>query len=413
LGRLYFRTRQYEKAEPLYRRALEVWKKGSDDCLAIAAVLKDLGTLYWAEGKLDRCEELYRRAIPLLEKRLGDEQPEFLASQKAWLAGVLASRNQDAEALALLEEVTATMQRSTLSSSRDSLLTYLSNELTILTRLHRDTDAARIQKQIDALQSIKSQAADPLTRWQGLTGTAYQITDPAQHMAVLQQALSAAKELPPGQELDQTLNLLATTALQMRRNDQAEDYLRQAVAASEQAFGKDSVQTAHNLDALASTLALQKKDAEATQAFQRALVILRKSPGEELFLCLVEQHLANLYSAGKNYAEAESECIHALQAAEAAPHRDEGWVDGAVERLGLLYKNWGKYDQAVPYCVRSVKMMEARSASVSASRLANYLAMLSDLMRRLNRPDEAQQYEDRRKRLVELPSSKTSTSAAQ
>ena len=326
---------------------------------------------------------------------------------------MLASRNQDTEALALLEEATATMQRSTLSSSRDSLLAYLSSELTILTRLHRDTDAARIQKQIDALQSTKSQAADPLTRWQGLIGTAYQITDPAQHMAVLQQALSAAKELGGGQELDQTLNLLAMTAQQMHQNDEAEIYLRQALAASEQAFGKESVQTAHNLDALAGTLILLKKDAEATQALRHAVVILRKSPGEEIFLCLAEQHLADLYSAQKQYADAESEHIHSLQTAEASRRPNDGLVDGAVERLGLFYKNWGKYDQAVPYYVRSVKIMEARSDSISASRLTNYLATLSDLMRRINRPDEAQQYEDRRKHLIDLQSSKTSTSAAQ
>jgi tetratricopeptide (TPR) repeat protein len=117
---------------------------------------------------------------------------------------------------------------------------------------------------------------------------------------------------------------------------------------------------------LAGTLILLKKDAEATQALQRAVVILRKSPAEEIFLCLAEQHVADLYSAQKQYADAESEYIHALQTAEASRRPNDGLVEGAVERLGLSYKNWGKYDQAVPYCVRSVKIMEARSDSISA-----------------------------------------------
>ena len=132
-------------------------------------------------------------------------------------------------------------------------------------------------------------------------------------------------------------------------------------------------------------------------------------PEKRFFLCLAEQHLADLYSAQKQYADAESEHIHSLQTAEASRRPNDGLVDGAVERLGLFYKNWGKYDQAVPYYVRSVKIMEARSDSISASRLTNYLATLSDLMRRINRPDEAQQYEDRRKHLIDLQSSKTST----
>jgi tetratricopeptide (TPR) repeat protein len=73
-------------------------------------------------------------------------------------------------------------------------------------------------------------------------------------------------------------------------------------------------------------------------------------------LCLAEQHLADLYSAQKQYADAESEYIHSLQTAEASRRPNDGLVDGAVERLGLFYKNWGKYDQAVPYYVRSVKL---------------------------------------------------------
>ncbi len=125
-------------------------------------------------------------------------------------------------------------------------------------------------------------------------------------------------------------------------------------------------------------------------------------PEKRFFLCLAEQHLADLYSAHKQYADAESEYIHSLQTAEASRRPNDGLVDGAVERLGLFYKNWGKYDQAVPYYVRSVKIMEARSDSISASRLTNYVATLSDLMRRINRPDEAQQYEDRRKHLIDL-----------
>jgi hypothetical protein len=74
-------------------------------------------------------------------------------------------------------------------------------------------------------------------------------------------------------------------------------------------------------------------------------------------------------------------------------------VMSAAQRLGVLYRDWEKYDNAVIYYTRAV---ELEKASPRPNRLLVVdLETLSDLLRKLNRPEEAQRFDEERKETID------------
>jgi hypothetical protein len=71
-----------------------------------------------------------------------------------------------------------------------------------------------------------------------------------------------------------------------------------------------------------------------------------------------------------------------------------------VQGLGDLYRNWGKYQDAARYYTRLLQIEEKQMGS-NSPRLLGRLQMLADLMRKLDRPADAQQYDERRKNIVD------------
>jgi hypothetical protein len=88
-----------------------------------------------------------------------------------------------------------------------------------------------------------------------------------------------------------------------------------------------------------------------------------------------------------------------VQAAEASSPPAEWAVSIAVQRVASLYKDWGKPEQAVRYYIGAVKLEEAHP-NLDPSLLSD-LDTLSDLLRKLNRPREAQTYDVQRKRIID------------
>ena len=72
----YYCQRQYDLAEPLYRRVLAIREKtlGRDHPF-VATSLTDLGNLAYARGRYAECEPIFRQALAIEEKTLGSEHP--------------------------------------------------------------------------------------------------------------------------------------------------------------------------------------------------------------------------------------------------------------------------------------------------------------------------------------------------
>lgn len=394
LGRIYFQAGTYEKAEPLFERALDVWTKGRDHCAMIRSVMDDLAALYWAQGKMVRCGEMYERTIPLLEKGLGDQQPEMIAEQRVKLARVYMAEKRPAEAVSLLQQAIPILERSG-PSERETLLQSLKNEAMLLGELHRDSEIPRVEGQVDAILGIKSQSVEPMVRWQGLMGLLNHSTDLAQREQLLQQAMAEAEKLGPGIEQARTLEILASVQMGTRKFEQSEISLKRALPINEKVFGPESVEVAHNYELLAVAYQTQSKPDQQESALRQEVAILEKLPKESTRLSIATQTFGDFYFRQKKYPEAETAYLQSLRSAEQLP--PEVMLASAAQRLGRLYEAWEKPEQAVTYYARAVALERSNPSPLYVSDLQT----LSQLLRKLNRPSEAQPYDQERQQAID------------
>ena len=67
---------RYEKAEPLYQRALEIREAQlGPEHPDVATSLNNLAELYRLQGRYEEAEPLYQRALGIFEAQLGPEHP--------------------------------------------------------------------------------------------------------------------------------------------------------------------------------------------------------------------------------------------------------------------------------------------------------------------------------------------------
>jgi tetratricopeptide (TPR) repeat protein len=129
-------------------------------------------------------------------------------------------------------------------------------------------------------------------------------------------------------------------------------------------------------------------------------VAISEKIGPPLFLAGSRERLGRLYFAEKKFPEAESQFTQALRAIENSDNSHDPVVSSLVEDLGGLYLQSGKYQDSAQFYARLLHLEEAQLGT-NSPRLLPALETLSDLMRKLNRPAEAQQYDERRKKIVD------------
>lgn len=100
LGGLYISTRDYDKAQAVLNKALNIRPKGSD--LASASLRTNLGLLAKARGQSDEAERLFKEAITIKRALLGDESVE-IATDYNNLANLYVNDRKPERALELYE----------------------------------------------------------------------------------------------------------------------------------------------------------------------------------------------------------------------------------------------------------------------------------------------------------------------
>ena len=111
LARIYVRTEQKDKAEPLLQQALS----GLEQQLGashpdLGPVLHELAALYESNGQYEQAAPLYERALALSEQGLGPEHPQ-LAATLSKLAGLYEEMEQEEQAAPLYERALAIRKR--------------------------------------------------------------------------------------------------------------------------------------------------------------------------------------------------------------------------------------------------------------------------------------------------------------
>jgi tetratricopeptide (TPR) repeat protein len=244
-GTILSQIGQYDKAEAMYRQALQLLEKvlreESEDHLDTLVIINNLAIVLDDQGKYDEAEAMHRRALQLKEKVLGEEHPDTLQSIDN-LAIVLMDQGKYDEAEAMHRRALQLREK-------------------VLGEEHPDT-----------LQSINNLAVVLMN--QGKYDEAE-----AMHRRALQLREKVLGEEHP--DTLQSINNLAVVLMNQGKYDEAEAMHRRALQLMEKVLGEEHPAALMSMDNLAIVLEEQGKYDEAHTLYQRAISGRRKVLGSD------------------------------------------------------------------------------------------------------------------------------------
>ena len=108
LAVLYHSQNKFEKAEALYRRALDMEERGPN--LEGGLILNNFARLLHDRGRLAEAEALYQRALDILQKTVGPEHPK-LATPMGNLAKLYLDQNKPELAKKMYQNSIAVLEK--------------------------------------------------------------------------------------------------------------------------------------------------------------------------------------------------------------------------------------------------------------------------------------------------------------
>jgi tetratricopeptide (TPR) repeat protein/V8-like Glu-specific endopeptidase len=235
LGHLLFKTNHIREAEPLYRRALSIWEASrGPDHPDVALSLNNLAALLSGTNRKEEAEPLYRQSLRIWEITFGPDHPDVAISLNN-LALLLSETNRKNEAEPLFRRALGIWEAS-LGTDHPIVATSLGN----LALLLSETDRKR--------------EAEPLYR---------------RSLRMKETSLG-----PDHPDVALSLNNLALLLYQTNRKNESELLYRRALRIRETSLGPDHPYVASTLSTLAKLLSGTNRINEAEPMYRRALGIL-------------------------------------------------------------------------------------------------------------------------------------------
>ncbi len=311
---------QYERAEPLYERALQLGEQILGPMHPdMAYPLTGLANLYQEQGKFAQAEALYQRALLIRGQALGLEHP-LVAHPLNGLAILYQKQGSSEQAEPLFLQALAIWEQAL--GPMHPLVTRPLNGLAILYKRQGKYEQAELLH--ERALSIQTQALGP--------------------------------------EHPQIVRLLYNLALlyeEQGKYEQAEPLFHQSLRLGEQVWGSEHPNLAHPLNGLASLYLEQGKDAQAEALSQRALHLWEQALGaEHMLLAYPLYNLAILSQRQRKYEQAEYLLQQSLHIAEQALGPEHPNLAHPLNGLAELYAEQGKYDQAQPLYTRALQIRE-------------------------------------------------------
>ena len=399
--------RKFDKAEVMYNRAMRtvekgIWADSDSRCRMIVTILDNLGGLYTLQEHYEAAAQLYARGIPLLERQFGADSID-VGRQRIHLAAVYNILNKYDLAEAEFQRGIKILQ-SDPQLAVSELPDVLRNYKGMLDRAGKSSEAAAVQRRIDAANQLNSQTTeDPRARWQAWmekAQSAEQQNRLDEAMKDVDAAIAAAKLIqPPDVTLMQTLQRKGDLLQRQSKMAEARAAYQETVTITEQQFGKDSNLVSDALGMLGAFEHNQKNDAAAEAAMKRALAIQEKiaSPASIRLVGALHQ-LADLYLSQQRYDKAEPLYMRALETGKRAFGSNELMLTGVYERLASICKARKQYAQAVAYYRINLQIEEKRFGANSPN-IGGALSQLAEMLRAEGQVEEAEQLEGRRQQI--------------
>lgn len=319
LGRLYEDQGRYQEAEPWYQLALGLWTHLQVRDERLARTLNNLGQLYRLQGKFSEAEPFYQASLKIREEVLGADHPDTATALRN-LAWLYLDQDHYLQAKPLLQQAQEIQQR-TLDDGHPERAANLAALADIAARLGNDEEADRLLTQV-----------------------------------------LARSEQAYGQQHPETaaaLNNLALSAEKRGAYEQAEALYTRAHAIHLQVFGLRHPRTAATFAGLARYYSQRGNDQQALACYQQAVSIFEAVVGpEHPRTAIILNNMAEVYRTQGAFAEAEPLYRRALAIFQQVHGPEHGHTLRARSNLALLLSEQGHYAQAAQLLQENLALLE-------------------------------------------------------
>jgi tetratricopeptide (TPR) repeat protein len=319
LARFLVETNRHSEAEPLYRRALDIYEASyGPNHPNVASGLNNLANLLQETNRHSEAEPLYRRALAIVEASYGPNH-SGVATGLSNLALLLQQTNRHSEAEPLFRRA-LDIDEASYGPDHPNVATGLNN----LARLLRETN--------------RHSEAEPLFR------RALEIDE--------------ASYGPNHPRIAIRLNILAALLYKTNRHSEAESLFRRALEIDEASYGPNHPCVARGLKNLANLLQETNRHSEAEPLMRRSLLIGETSLGpDHPGVAASLNNLARLLSDTNRTGEAEPLVRRALSIDEASLGSDHPDVATSLNNLARLLSDTNRKDEAEPLFRRSLQIL--------------------------------------------------------
>ena len=384
LAALCINTQDYDKAEQLLSKALEIEAKtvgpNSEQAARTMTALAHL--LHINEGKYEQAKPLYEQALAIREKASGGQDPE-VANALRMLAHLYQDMGQYARAEDFYRRALA-IDEQTLGQDHPTTATVLT-ALGGLYQLEGKYDHAEslyrralaVYEQVFGPDDIKVGMS-----LNNLAGLSFGSGKYAEAIPLYKRALAIYEQRRGADDpsVAKILNNLAVVSYQQGHYDKAEPLFKRALAIRERSLPPEHPELAQSLNGLAQIYSAEGKYQQAEPMLERALAINEKAFGpDHREVALVLNSLGQVYEDEGRYGKAEGLYQRALEIRESSLGPDHPDVARSLNYLADVYVKEGKLGPAEELLTRALAIREqafGRNSPAVATTLDSYSSLL-------------------------------------
>lgn len=368
-GLAKFDNGQFRDSEDFFRRGLAIRERLLPaDAWQIGAALNELGASLFSQARFQEAEPLYLRAIAIF--RSHPDRPRDLAGALANVASLYREQRRFAEASATYDE---------LFKITPNPRATVYNDYGMLLRAKGEWNRAEAAFRRAAEIVARAHDPDVSVSWTSLGDLYYTRGDYAQAEAFFRKAADACRSTgKDDRRCGPALNGLGLSLMRDGLQDEARAALERARRIFERTYGGNDPKLAAVLNNLGS-IAQNKHDSKLAEAyFSRALAIWTVAYGpDHPAVASVTSNLGTLHMQRREWKKAESSFTRALAIDQGTAGKDRERIARDFNNLGVLYFTMKRNADAVDCFKHAVEAYE-KTAGPSSRAVAGALLNLAN-----------------------------------
>lgn len=352
MGEVYLNLGQYDKAQPMLERGLELRRQVHGERHAdVASSMDHLAFLHEKTGDYEEAERFNRRALSMRRTLHGDEHPAVAESLNR-LAGLLMHKGTYEEAEPLYRQ-SLTLRQRLLGDEHPEVAVTMNDLALLLHRRGKLGEAEQYVRQSLALNRTHY-GEKPHPNVASSLGLLGAVLDEKGAYAAAEdtyrEALAMSRALygdEPHPAIATSLNNLAGVLRTQGEYDEALPLLREMTTIDRRLHGDEHPNVATGLNSLALLLEDMRRYNEAEQYSWETLRILRATVGDEHpYVAFAMNNLGMLLFRMENYEEAEPLLRQSLALRQTLYEDSHPGVARAMSNVGVLLHRTGEHDEA-------------------------------------------------------------------